>query len=203
MPLIYVLSNQWYMYDNVYKVGKHGTDDIGNLLRQYASRYIPLKQLLYSRHVDDCDTVEAMIHSTLDCTDGIDRVDGEWYRGNVEDIISVVDSVSETCLRDPYSLRIDYEDGRSIVYPLSHVSDRKLHELGQELGIRNVYSMSAPAWRDLQIRLLFYRDNIMRIYESGGHLSASAAYRWEKLTGYGHGDDILHKVYRMVNPHCR
>lgn len=203
MPLIYILSNRWYIYDSVYKVGKHNSDDINNLLRQYTSRYIPLKQLLYSKNVHDCDTVEAMVHDTLSNTHGIDKIDGEWYRGDIDDIISVVDTVSDTCIRDPYALRIDYEDGRSITYPLSHVSNRKLYDLGLELGIDNIHNRNSPMWRDLQIRLLFYQNRIIEIYESDDQLDDRTVYRWRQLIGYHDGDDILHTLYKMVNPYHR
>lgn len=203
MPVVYIITNKWYRADNMYKVGR-SDKDIEELLQQYPPRYMPGKELVRHWNVDDCATTELIIHTALDITTGIERVEGEWFRGDIDVIISTIDKNIDRCIKDRFILTIEYRGDRindyTRVYPLSYLPLSKLQQLGKELGIRNPHDVSNAKWRPLQIRLLYNREKIIDAYRSGSKISESSRKIWSRLTGYPPDESLLEKLYVLVQP---
>jgi len=199
MPIIYILTNKWYKVDNMYKVGKHQSNDIDKLLLQYSSRYMPGRELVQHWIVDDCTTTELILHDALDDSPVAERVEGEWYRGDIDSLILLIEENIKRCMYDPYTLRIRIRD-RFRVYPLSVISHERLAALGTYLGIHNPLDTADDNWRTLQMSLIFSQKRIIHLHESEDKMSQETQLRFSQLTGHPPGEKLLSLLYLYVKP---
>lgn len=199
MPLVYILTNKWYRADNMYKVGKHYSNDIDKLLAQYPPRYMPGRELVKYWIAEDCTTTEFIVHAALDNTLGIERVEGEWFRGDIDKILAVIEKYIDRCVQDPYTIRVEIND-EVRVYPLSLLPNERLIRLGNYLGIDNPLDVSNDRWRSLQINLLFFQKRIIDMYETRGNMRQESRDKFSRLTGYPADEKLIGKLYIHVNP---
>lgn len=198
MPLIYILTNKWYQADNMYKVGRHCGDNINDLLNQYSARYMPGRELIQYWYVDDCITMEYIVHVDLSLASNIERVEGEWFRGPIDHIVDIIDKCINRSIQDEYILRINYDNENIRIYPLSYLPLDRLKKLGMDQGIANPFAISSSKWKPLQIQLLLHQDKIIKIYESGGNINKKSQEKWSTLTGYPPDDTLISKLYLLV-----
>jgi len=161
MPLIYILTNPWMKQDQVYKIGRSDVDHIDDLLSQYATRYIPLKQLIKSWIVGNSMVVEELIFHRIENNQLIEKVDGEWYKGPVSIMIDIIEELMKT---------ISYQDEFVDEWPVFLCSNRRLTLLMKERCIKNPYAEHHHEWKYASILLLIHRDAIIRSYEYDKHL---------------------------------
>lgn len=189
MGIIYILTNKWYREDNIYKVGRHSGDRIYDLLRQYATRYIPRKELVIYWMVDDDVITEKLIHLVLKETKGIRCVESEWFQGDIARIISLIEYHLDLYQRDEY--RIEVNDR---IYPLSYLSDIMLDTLGTTLGISCVRRYGSPEWHTMMITLIYYQSLIIECYQDDRLLPEEVAIR----LGEPNDHRLLSKLYVQV-----
>lgn len=199
MPILYVISNPWYRNDSIYKVGKHYSDDIQNLLNQYPPRYLPQKELIRHWIVEDCNTMETILHEKLRTSGYIQQVEGEWYKGNVNEIIQLIEQVMSYCVKDEFQIEID-EEGTKKVYPLSYLSNEKLIQLGRKIGVKNPFRDISPHWRKMQILLIYFQDEIVDVIHNASPSKDRTVYLLHNNSGLNNDEYLYAKLYPFVFP---
>lgn len=161
--IIYIITNRWYRLDNLFKVGVHRQNTISSLVKQYIGRYMPEVDIVAHYKVEDGFSMESVIHRRLSEHGSITRVRAEWFQGEEDDIIDVVEGTISSCSNDPYTIK---EGGRT--YHLSCESNERLIRIGRDAGIVNPFPPSTDRWRHMQLFLLTNKNRIIEEYEATG-----------------------------------
>jgi len=150
MPLIYIVTNPWMEIDFVYKIGRSDMGSIDKLMQQYSSRYLPKKKLIAEWTVQSGIVAEELIFDELSKHSSITHVEGEWYQGPINLIISLIE----------YVLVQISTSSLWKEWPLNMVSNRRLKLLLKDEGIINPFPQFHPYWNESSIYLMEHIQQI-------------------------------------------
>jgi hypothetical protein len=141
--------------DSVYKIGRSDMEHIDDLMAQYSSRYMPKKKLVKYWHVQNSVIVEELIFDQLYLDDSIQHVEGEWYKGSIDEILHIIENVQVQMANDGFIWN---------EWPLSLVSDKRLQSLMKDESIHNPWPEYHPRWRESSIQLLLLVKSVHDMY---------------------------------------